>query len=394
VSIPDSHRHLFKLDWVHNPALLAEQQSVTGISSQYTAEIAAWCVELHLQLQELAAEMGLRLLLMGGNGAALRMGIACLRGSADNDYLTSAGPNDVQALIDALAARFAGLPDGLLQPNRIAKPEGAEELPLLAYRVAVPKLFDPNPAIDALSVKLEFHLDDDLPPSENITVAHGIVGQALRADIPLLPHQVALKLMTLLDPPIGIDAAREAAVARQIYDIDMLLAAVVQADEWDVLREYTAHRYAKETGQRGQMPIAGEPWAGVRARLQTWATCADRTTIFWRHVNAMQSSQLARSSQRTPEQWAERCNRLAVAARCLEGLGRFDLWQRALAVEARIPARAAGPGLRAIRRAIRGATRTSVGNPRTTMWAALAEGEDVDELAATVDLLNQALARV
>ena len=45
------------------------------------------------------------------------------------------------------------MPDGLLQPQRIPKPEGAEELPLLAYRVDVPKLFDPNPSIDALTVK-------------------------------------------------------------------------------------------------------------------------------------------------------------------------------------------------------------------------------------------------
>jgi hypothetical protein len=188
MSIPASQQHLFKLDWVRNPELLAEQQRVTGITSQYTAEIAAWCVELHQQLQELAHEMGLHLLLMGGNGAALRMDLTSLRGSADNDYLTSASPQDVQALLDALAHRFSGMPDGLLQPQRIPKPDGAEELPLLAYRVGVPKLFDPHPTIDALTVKLEFHLDDELPPSDTITVAHGVVGQSLTARV-LASHQ-------------------------------------------------------------------------------------------------------------------------------------------------------------------------------------------------------------
>ena len=228
MSIPASQQHVFKLDWVRNPELLAEQQRVTGITSQYTAEIAAWCVELHQQLQELAHEMGLHLLLMGGNGAALRMDLTSLRGSADNDYLTSASPQDVQALLDALAHRFSGMPEGLLQPQRIPKPDGAEELPLLAYRVGVPKLFDPNPTIDALTVKLEFHLDDELPPSDTITVAHGLVGQSLTARVPQLPYQVAHKLLALVEPPVGIDADREPAIARQIYDIDVLLAAMLQ----------------------------------------------------------------------------------------------------------------------------------------------------------------------
>jgi len=172
--------------------------------------------------------MGLHLLLMGGNGAALRMDLTSLRGSADNDYLTSASPQDVQALLDALAHRFSGMPEGLLQPQRIPKPDGAEELPLLAYRVGVPKLFDPNPTIDALTVKLEFHLDDELPPSDTITVAHGLVGQSLTARVPQLPYQVAHKLLALVEPPVGIDADREPAIARQIYDIDVLLAAMLQ----------------------------------------------------------------------------------------------------------------------------------------------------------------------
>ena len=66
--------------------------------------------------------MGLHLLLMGGNGAALRMDLSSLRGSADNDYLTSASPQDVQALLDALAHRFSGMPDGLCSRNASPSP--------------------------------------------------------------------------------------------------------------------------------------------------------------------------------------------------------------------------------------------------------------------------------
>jgi hypothetical protein len=392
VSIPTSQQHLFKLDWVRDPLLLAEQQRVTGITSQYTAEIAAWCLELHEQLRDLAQDTGLQLLLMGGNGAALRMDVASMRGSADNNYLTSARHGDVQALMDALGRRFSGMPDGLLQPQRIPKPEGAEELPLLAYRVAVPKLFDPNPMIEVLTVKLEFHLDDELPPSDTVTVAHGVVGQSLTAQIPQLPYQVALKLMTLVQPPVGIDIDREAAIARQIYDLDALLAAMAQPADWDALSTYGARRYTKETAQRTLPSADDQPWSGARWRLQEWSTCIERNTRFWHHINAMQSSQLARASQRTPEEWATRCHRLIVATRCLQNTEPYEPWQRALSAERLIPPKPQGTELRSLRRAIRQVTKLPVGHPRASFWAALAQAENHEELAAGIATLSGALA--
>ena len=394
MSIPDSQRHLFKLDWVRDPTMLAEQQRVTGITSQYTAEIAAWCAELHQQLEDLASDMGLLLLLMGGNGAALRMDIAKLRGSSDNDYLTSATPQAVAALLDALARRFSRMPDGLLQPKRIPKPAGAEELPLLAYRVRVPKLFDPNPAIDALVVKLEFHLDDELPPSDTVTVNLLIVGQPLTAHVPQLPYQVALKLLTLVAPPIGIDVERESSVARQIYDIDALLAAIPRPSEWVALRAYAHRRNAKEAAQRGLAPGEGEPWSSARQRLWEWSACADRTTRFWGHINAMQSSQLARTSQDTPEEWAARCHRLIVATRCLEHDVSHELWQQALSIEARIPLKPRGAELRTLRSTIRRVAKAPVGYPRAGFWATLAHTKNSEELLAQLDALDRALTDI
>jgi hypothetical protein len=322
------------------------------------------------------------------------MDLASLRGSADNDYLTSASPRDVQALIAALARRFSGMPDGLLQPQRILKPEGAEELPLLAYRVDVPKLFDPNPSIDALTVKLEFHLDDELPPSDTVTVAHGVVGQSLTAQIPQLPYQVALKLLTLVAPPVGVDADREPAIARQIYDIDVLLAAMLQPADWDVLSTYAPHRYAKEIDQRSLPSAPDQPWSGARLRLQAWSTCIDRNTQFWRHINAMQSSQLARSSQRTPEEWAARCHRLIVAISCLQNATPHEPWQSALSIEARIPPKTHGADLRALRRAVQRVAKAPVGHPRAAFWAALAQAEDGKDLSAELDAFDRALAGI
>ena len=206
----------------------------------------------------------------------------------------------------------------------------------------MPKLFDPNPTIDALTVKLEFHLDDELPPSDTITVAHGVVGQSLTARVPQLPYQVALKLLALVEPPVGIGVNREPAIARQIYDIDVLLAAMQQPADWDALSTYGPHRYAKEIAQRSLPSAQDEPWSGARWRLQEWSACIDGNTRFWRHINAMQSSQLARSSQRTPEEWAARCHRLIVATRCLHAAKPHEPWQRALSIEALIPPKPRG----------------------------------------------------
>jgi hypothetical protein len=285
------------------------------------------------------------------------------------------------------------MPNGLLQPQRIPKPEGAEELPLLAYRVDVPKLFDPNPSIDALTVKLEFHLDDELPPFDTVTFVHGFVGQSLTAQIPQLPYQVALKLLTLLEPPVGIDADREPAVARQIYDIDVL-AAMLQPANWDVLNTYAPHRYAKEIAQRSLSPAHDQPWSGARRRLQAWSACIDRDTKFWRYINAMQSSQLARSSQRTPEEWTARCHRLIVATRCLQDAKPHEPWQRALSIEARIPPKPHGAELRALRRAVQRVAKAPVGHPLAGFWAALAQMEDSKGLLAELDAFDRALADI
>lgn len=72
MSALEAHLDLFKADWIADPELLAKRIREASVSDRYTAELAAWCAEIHEHLRELADELDIGLLLMGGNGASLR----------------------------------------------------------------------------------------------------------------------------------------------------------------------------------------------------------------------------------------------------------------------------------------------------------------------------------
>jgi hypothetical protein len=74
----------------------------------FTAELAAWCAEVHEHLCDLEDTVGVELLLMGGNAASLRFDAIQQRGSRDNDYLTTASHADIGRLMDAFAERLQG----------------------------------------------------------------------------------------------------------------------------------------------------------------------------------------------------------------------------------------------------------------------------------------------
>ena len=233
----------------------------------------------------------------------------------------------------------------------------------------------------------------ELPPSDTITVAHGVVGQSLTARVPQLPYQVALKLLALVEPPVGIGVNREPAIARQIYDIDVLLAAMQQPADWTRSAPTDPTGTPRRSPSEACRPAQDEPWSGARWRLQEeWSACIDGNTRFWRHINAMQSSQLARSSQRTPEEWAARCHRLIVATRCLHAAKPHEPWQRALSIEALIPPKPRGTeALKALRRAIGRVAGRAVGHPRAAFWTVLARTEDGEDLSRRLDELDRAL---
>jgi Nucleotidyl transferase AbiEii toxin, Type IV TA system len=258
VSVLDGHLRLFKLAWVSNPELLRQQAAVTGVKDPYVAEMAAWCMELHTQFNELAEELGMPLLLMGGTGAALRVEVAKQRGSADNDYLTNASRTDIAAPVEAFRRRFADIPSPFFEPELINY-TGDEPLPLMSYQVTVPKLYGANPVLhEQLMVKVEFHIEEDLPlpPSEELNAESGAVGQKIRATVPLVPYQIGLKLMTLVEPPVGIDPDRDGSVPRQIYDVDALFQQITRPEDWQAVHDYTDKRYGKELRQRHLRPRA------------------------------------------------------------------------------------------------------------------------------------------
>lgn len=233
----DKHLDLFKLDWLKDPAAALELGRARGISDPHFAEMSAWCAELHAQLADLAQERGLPLLLMGGNAAALRLEAAKQRGSRDNDYLTTATEADIHGLMDAVVARFEPYFEApLFRYRQLHGGPNAEPLPLVAFAFEVPALLDSKVRDGRLSIKLEFHIEDDpglFPESESVSGEFFALAERLQAVLPRLPHQVALKLMTLVEPPVGIDPAREDSLPRQIYDVDALLATLKSSDEWE-----------------------------------------------------------------------------------------------------------------------------------------------------------------
>ena len=81
MSALDEHLDLFKADWIARPDLLAQRIRAAGVSDRFTAERAAWCAEIHEHLRVLVDELDIDLLLMGGNGAALRFDAVKQRGS-------------------------------------------------------------------------------------------------------------------------------------------------------------------------------------------------------------------------------------------------------------------------------------------------------------------------
>jgi hypothetical protein len=208
----------------------------------------------------------------------------------------------------------------------------------------VPRISDHNPRGDEhLVVKIEFHLDPELPPHERLSSEMWAVAEPVHANVPLIPFQVGLKLMTLVRPPVGIDIGREDSIPRQIYDIDVLLALTVVPDNWTDLAAYGRHRFERESAQRGLASAPGQPWNDVIDRLDEWSACHEKNTRYWSLINAMQSSQLKRQSHRLPEEWAGRCRRLGVAMRCLERADPHSHWNRIIEIERRIPTNPQGP---------------------------------------------------
>ena len=367
---------LFKLDWLRNPEAALEQGRAQGISDPHFVEMSAWCAELHAQLAALAEERDVPLLLMGGNAAALRLEASKQRGSRDNDYLTTANEHDVRALMDALVSRFSGVfEEPLFRYRELTGGPNAEPLPMVAFSVDVPALLDANAKNGMLGIKLEFHIEDAglFPAGESVSGRFFALAEDIRALIPKLPYQIALKLMTLHAPPVGINLGREDSIPRQMYDLDSLLGGLDDADQWAVLATYTQRRYIKEEEQRDREPDPRGPWASMAHRLGEWAAADDPEQRYAKLIGSFQGSQVSAGTKQSPALWRGRARRLQFAVRALAlGEDGYPRWQRALSIESRI-AEPAGTRLKEYRQAlseVTGIPAKKLGQyPRVPFWS-------------------------
>jgi hypothetical protein len=299
--------------------------------------------------------------------------------------------------MDKLVARFAPhFEEPLFRYRELPGGPDAEPLPLVAFAVDVPAQLDRNAQEGRLSIKLEFHIEDDpalFPEGESVSGQFFALREDFRAILPRLPYQLALKLMTLVAPPVGIDTPREDAVPRQLYDLDALLAQLHSQEQWDTLASYTARRYVKEERQRDREPHPDGAWPSIADRLDEWAQAEDPERRFGQLINSFQTSQVARATKRPLAQWRGRARRLQFAARCLAmGAEGFARWHRALEIESRID-EPAGRNLRAYRTALSevvGTPARQLGQfPRVVVWEHLAMAEEID---AALDALDEGLA--
>jgi hypothetical protein len=337
VSIPAEHLPLLKADWISDPGRLKALARRRQYNDLFTAELAAWCAEVHEHLHDLEGTVGVELLLMGGNAASLRFEAIQQRGSRDNDYLTAASHADIGRLMDAFAERFEAL-QPLFQPKVYEPANPTNELNMITYVVPVALLLNHGKATNN-EVKVEFHFEPDLPPAETVSGNVGPTQRTIRARLPELPYQFVLKLMTLAASPVGIDEERRGdAIPRQLYDLDILLASFTKSDQWQAMVAYCSARYARacETWTIGV--AAGEPNAGIRDRLQRWASCSDSSSEHWRTIRAVQQSQLRQGVHREPWGWRARCLRLALAVECINAEDGWAIWQQALITAMLVPA--------------------------------------------------------
>lgn len=322
----DDHLRLFILDFVRAPDTLRERGRDAGITHNSTLELAAWCAELNEQLKLLATEGGVALQLMGGNAASLRLEASAQRGSRDNDYLTTATA-EIDALVAGLARRFEAVPEPLMRPKRISD-AGKLKLPLVSYTVPVPSLTVGHEEI--LTAKIEFHLEEELPPGEQVTGRPFAIGRDLTSPLPALPYQVALKMIVFDDTPVGIPSEREDAIPRQMHDIDLLAAKMTDPAQWEKLGRYVRRRYERERGFHDLGLDDQAPWAGIARRMDTWARC-DTDTIRWTAIGNFQNNQVGKAARRSAGDWRARARRIQAMGSCA-ALGRTDLYLRALAL--------------------------------------------------------------
>ncbi len=297
----------WKLDIIRDQALLRQRRDRLGVPPEQIG-LAAWCHELHLQVDELARERGMTLLLMGGQGASLRLASAVQRSSADNDYIVSATADEVDGLMNGLLEKLR--PYGGHHLHFTGEPIPAPRdspLPMRSWRVVVPRLL----AIGRVAVKLEFHLEPELPPHDEVEHEVWTAGAPLLARVPKLPFQIALKALTLPNPPIGIAPERSDARPRQVYDLDHLYPLVESDEAWVEIDEWLRARHGYECEVKRLAGLTpDQTYDEIDSFLEAWAGGGG-----WDDIRTFEGSQVFPGAAVSADGWRARAARLRTALR-------------------------------------------------------------------------------
>lgn len=335
VSAPDlaSHVELFFTRYPEHVDDAIERARNLGLANISAIEVAAWCWEIAAQVSALAAQMGLEVILMGGSAVQLRIAVGAQRLSRDTDHLTTASADQVAALMAALEERFAVIPAPWFRAEPKPAPAGAGPLPMKTYQVVVPSLLgltDENGEPKHV-IKVEFHFLDELPPSEAKAAEVFALPGKVEHSIPTLPYQVALKMVTLTAPPIGIPAERAADVPKQLYDLDLLLQQMLEGDQWARFGDATVDNARLEASYAGVTPpTADTVWLQISDRLRAFTAIVGDKELM-RQVENYQGSQVPRAMRVGPRAWRCRAMRLLVASRCARlGAPGAAVWREAL----------------------------------------------------------------
>ena len=330
------HLHLFKTDFPSNPESAVIGGEKIGLRNRMMCEVSAWCWELDEQVRMIASELGLRVALMGGTAAQLRLELVEQRGSADDDYLTDATLDQVERLMAALAERFIGFEEPYFRPEKKVPRHPSPGLELLTYEVVVPSLLGhTNTAgIAKHIVKLEFHLTKAMPPTEAVTGEVFALARPVTSTLPTLPHQIALKLAALAVEPIGIPARREHDIPKQIYDIDRLLQHLTGETDWTHLGNAIDATLIAEAAKVGLVDDSARIVDGVKARLDQWALVTDDKRL--KELTRNAAALTGQASRVGPIAWRGRARRIQYALHCAYETDGAVLWAKASTEAARL----------------------------------------------------------
>ncbi len=330
------HLHLFKTGFPSNPESALSGGEKIGLRNRMMCEVSAWCWELDEQVRTLASELGLRVALMGGTAAQLRLELIEQRGSADDDYLTDATPDHVGRLMVAFAHRFKGFEAPYFRPERKVPRLPTPGLELLTYEVVVPSLLGHTDTTGLAKhvVKLEFHLTKAMPPTEDVTGEVFALEGPVTSTLPTLPHQIALKLAALAAEPIGIPARRDHDIPKQIYDVDRLLQHLTGGGVWI---DFGTAINATLIGEAAKVGLDDEPpeiLDGMKGRLDQWALVTDDKRL--KELTRNAAALTGQASRVGPIAWRGRARRIQYALHCAYETDGAVLWAKATTEAARL----------------------------------------------------------